>query len=123
MANFYDIKHYIAHHVNKGRRLMGEKGESVVFCGRVYDGRGNYSEAFNDFIEKLLSSGHFFRYYIEEDGFAFAELSHAKFEMDYCVTCREPIPVPVVGALGPPACYLCPVASECDTSTAAPSPP
>ncbi|MBW4698247.1 MAG: hypothetical protein KME03_10215 [Aphanocapsa lilacina HA4352-LM1] len=108
MANFYDLKHYIAHYINKGRCLVSEKGKITTFSERVYDRRGNYSEQFNHFIDRLLESGEFFHLYVEGDGYAFSDLIHSRFDLEYCVRCREPIPVPTNGALGPPACYLCP---------------
>jgi hypothetical protein len=110
MANFYDLKHYIAHYINKGRCLVSEKGKLVTYSERVYDRRGNYSESFNHFVDRLLESGEFFNLYIEGDGYSFAELIHSRFDLEYCVRCREPIPVPSATALSTPACYLCPAA-------------
>lgn len=97
MANFYDLKHYIAHHLNKGRCLVSEKGKIISLSERVYDCRGNYSEGFNCFIDRLLESGEFFHLYIEGDGYAFADLIHSRFDLEYCVRCEEPL----TGALGP----------------------
>jgi len=123
MANFYDLKHYIAHYLNKGRCLISEKGKTFAFSDRVYDRRGNYSEGFNNFIDRLLESGDFFHLYIEGDGYSFADLIHSRFDLDYCVRCHEPVPIPAAGAYGPPPCYLCPDANEdgaCIRETGAP---
>lgn len=106
MANFYDLKHYIAHYINKGRCLVSEKGKLVTYSERVYDCRGNYSESFNHFVDRLLESGEFFNLYIEGDGYSFAELIHSRFDLEYCVRCKEPIPA----VLNTPACSLYPEA-------------
>ncbi|MBC8120207.1 MAG: hypothetical protein H7Y22_00030 [Gemmatimonadaceae bacterium] len=113
MANFYDLKHYIAHYLNKGRCLVSNKSKIIPFSDRVYDRRGNYSEPFNCFIDRLLESGEFFHLYIEGDKYAFGELVHSKYDLEYCVRCEEPIPT--ASALGPPAHYLYPDAASVTT--------
>jgi hypothetical protein len=109
VASFYDLKHYIAHHVNRGRCLISEKGKTLAFSRSVYDGRGNYTVEFNDFVERLISSGEFLNLYIEGDTHSFAQLIHSRFEFDYCVRCSDPIPTPSDAVLAPPSCNLCPL--------------
>ncbi len=108
MANFYDLKHYIAHNINKGRCLISEKGKTFAFSERVYDRRGNYSENFNQFIDRMLESGEFFHLCVEGDRYAFSDLIHSRYELEYSVQCREPHPVPTSAALKPDVGYLCP---------------
>ena len=100
MANFYDLKHYIAHNINKGRCLVSEKGKTFAFSERVYDRRGNYSENFNQFIDRMLESGEFFHLCVEGDRYAFSDLIHSRYDLEYSVQCREPIPIS--DGLGPP---------------------
>jgi hypothetical protein len=107
VASFYDLKHYIAHHVNRGRCLISEQGKTLAFSRSVYDGRGNYTEEFNNFIDRLIGSGEFLNLYIEGDVHSFAQLIHSRFEFDYCVRCSDPIPSDVV--LAPPSRSLCPM--------------
>ena len=109
LASFYDLKHYIAHHVNRGRCLISEKGKTLAFSRSVYDGRGNYTDEFNNFVERLISSGEFLNLYIEGDAHSFAQLIHSRFEFDYCVRCADPIPTPQDVVLAPPSCNLCPM--------------
>lgn len=106
MANFYDLKHYIAHYLNKGRCLVSNKDKIIAFGDRVYDRRGNYSEPFNCFIDRLLESGEFSRLCIEGDRYTFGDLIHSKYALDYCVRCEDPIPT--ASAVGAPAGYLYP---------------
>lgn len=112
MANFYDLKHYIAHYINKGRCLVSEKGKTFAFSERVYDRRGNYSDHFNQFIDRMLESGEFFHLHVEGDRYAFSDLIHSRYDLEYSVQCSEPLSGPISGASGPSACYQRPQVEE-----------
>ena len=95
MAEVEEIKCYIAHWFQLGKKVYSSKGQELLLPKSVIEG-GKYSEEFEDCWKYILSpeSGDC---YLEGTEQTVTELLSSEWEVIPCSLCEMPIPVRIAG--------------------------
>jgi hypothetical protein len=97
MASLPEVKQYLAHWFQLGRKVYVRNGDVAVLPSRVFQDM-EYSAEF-DRCWELVTSAHSGDCYLEDTTQTIAELLSSKWDVVDCVRCNMPVPLPVVSVV------------------------
>ncbi len=97
MASLLEVKQYLAHWFQLGRKVYIHNGDTSLLPSRVFQDM-QYSAEFDRCWDTIVSarSGDC---YLEDTTQTISELLSAKWEVVDCARCSMPVPLPVTGAM------------------------
>ena len=102
MASFPEVKQYLAHWFQLGRKVYAHNGDLPLLPTKVFQDL-NYSAEF-DRCWELITTEQAGDCYLEDTTQTIAELLTAKWDVVECSRCSMPVPLPVASAIPMEGC-------------------
>jgi hypothetical protein len=102
MASLPEVKQYLAHWFQLGRKVYVRNGERAILPSRVFQDM-EYSDEF-DRCWELVTSAQSGDCYLEDTTQTIAELLTSKWDVVDCARCNMPVPLPVISAVPSDGC-------------------
>jgi hypothetical protein len=102
MASLPEVKQYLAHWFQLGRKVYIRNGDLAILPSRIFQ-EMDYSAEF-DRCWELVTSAQSGDCYLEDTTQTIAELLTSKWDVVDCARCNMPVPLPVIGAVPSDGC-------------------